>query len=166
MLVPNIETEVKKILKEKGKGGWLRVHECAKYYRIDPETGKVNKSRETNFYRWRKQVEKGKVEGFQVLPFPNNIVFIGLKSADPRGIKTVMLEDKKISRSIKNGFGFWEYLKWRKLHAEQKRDRQLRELEAERDALIEIVELTEDEYTPEKEWQIRDKWRKRYGLKD
>jgi len=94
MLAPNIETEVRGILRKKGKGGWLRVSQCAKLY------ARGNASKETKFYRWRKQVEKGKVEGFQVLPLPGNISFIGLESADPRTMKSFISEDKKLSRAL------------------------------------------------------------------
>lgn len=61
-------------------------------------------------------------------------------------------------------FGFCRYLKWRKLHAEQKKNEELRELQAESHALMEIIELDEDNYTDEKAWIIREKWRKRIGL--
>ena len=94
MLAANIETEVREILQKKGKGGWLRVSQCAKLY------ANGNASKETKFYRWRKQVEKGKVKGFQVVSLPGNIVFIGLDSADPHVIESFVSEDKKLSRAL------------------------------------------------------------------
>jgi hypothetical protein len=81
MLATIIESHVKEILKTKGNSGWLRVSTCAKLF------SNGNKSQETRFYRWRKQVEDGKVSGFQVLKFPNNISFIGLDTANPNILK-------------------------------------------------------------------------------
>jgi len=81
MLATNIETEVTEILEKKGKNRWMRTHDCAKEY------ANKNPSRETKFYRWSKKVEKGKVEGFQVVKLPGNISFIGLDSSDPRKIR-------------------------------------------------------------------------------
>lgn len=63
MLAANIETEIKQIIEKKGKEGWLRVQECANEYAKDPVTKQFNGSRKTKFYRVRKQIEKGKVEG-------------------------------------------------------------------------------------------------------
>lgn len=94
MLAANIENEVREIPQKKGKGGWLRVGQCAKLY------AKGNASEETKFYRWRKQVEKGKVKDFQVVPLPGNISFIGLESADPHVIESFISEDKKVSRAL------------------------------------------------------------------
>jgi hypothetical protein len=112
MLATNIEQEVKEILEKKGKGGWLRVSECAKIY------GKDDESRETKFYRWRKKVEKGKTANFQVLKLPGNISFIGLSSADPKVLESLISEDKKLAKSVKSGLGFFEWLNKR---AERKR---------------------------------------------
>lgn len=111
MLATNIETEVRKIL-QKAKGEWMRVGKCAKKY------AKGNASKETQFYRWRKKVGKGKVEGFQIVELPGNIVFIGLDSADPRAIESQISKNKKILRSVKSAFGFFEWLDRR---AERKR---------------------------------------------
>lgn len=91
MLAANIESRVKEILETKGKGGWLRTSECAKLY------ADGNKSEETKFYRWRRQVERGKVRGFQVVKLPNNITFIGLDSADPRILEALISEDRRQS---------------------------------------------------------------------
>jgi hypothetical protein len=100
MLPTNIEKKVAQILEKKGKAGWLRVQECtkeyAKEYVKDPTTGvtreTINASEETKFYRWRKQVEKNKVKGFQILKLPGNISFIGLEDANPSAIKSMMEE--------------------------------------------------------------------------
>lgn len=94
MLPSNIETEVRKILQK--HDGWLRVEQCAKEY------AKGNGTKRTNFYRWRKKVEKGKVKGFQVLNFPHNVSFIGLESADPKALESFVFEDKKVSLSVKS----------------------------------------------------------------
>ncbi|MFX1355427.1 MAG: hypothetical protein ACFFGP_15850 [Promethearchaeota archaeon] len=95
MLPRNIETEVKEILQK--HDGWLRVEECARAY------AKGNGSKRTKFYRWRRQVEKGKVEGFQILKFLNNVVYIGLKSADPNRVHEENLLTEKPSE--KNDLG-------------------------------------------------------------
>ena len=91
MLAANIESKVKEILETKGKSGWLRTSECAKLYADN------NASEETRFYRWRRQVEKKKVKGFQVVKLPNNMSFIGLDSADPKALEALISEDKKPS---------------------------------------------------------------------
>jgi len=126
MLAANIEQEISTILKNKGKGGWLRVRECAKMY------GKGDASKETNFYRWLKKVEKGKVDAFQNLKLPGNISFIGLKSADPKTIEILLSEDKKFARSIRSsGFGFFAWLDSR---VERKRlDQREKDIEYERE---------------------------------
>jgi len=108
----------------------MRVNECSKKY------AQKNPSLQTKFYRWLKQVEKRKVKGFQSLKLPNNISFIGLESADPRAIESFISEDKKISRSIKASFGFFEWLKWRKEYADAKREKELKELDAEYHRLL------------------------------
>ena len=91
MLATNIESKVKQILETKGKSGWLRTSECAKLY------ADGNSSKETRFYRWRKNVEKGIVKGFQVVKLPNNITYIGLDYADPKILEAQISEDKKLS---------------------------------------------------------------------
>ena len=91
MLPANIESKVKEILETEGKGGWLRTNQCSKRY------AKGNASERTKFYRWRRQVEKKKVKGFQVMKLPNNISFIGLDSADPKVLEALISEDRKQS---------------------------------------------------------------------
>ena len=87
MLPSNIETEVKEILKK--RGGWCRTEECAKVY------AKGNMTKRTRFYRWRKKVDKGKVDGFQHLPLGfNNISYIGLQSADPNKLLESIMSDR------------------------------------------------------------------------
>ena len=126
MLAPNIEDEVKAVLEKKGKSGWLRVYECAKQY------GKKDPSRETKFYRWRKKVEKGKVRGFQVLKLPGNISLIGLESADPKTIESLISEDKNLARSVKSGFGFFEWLNRRAEMKRQEREYENAEFDREK----------------------------------
>lgn len=159
MLVANIETEVREILEKKGRSGWLRVGECAKEYGRDPITGKTNKSRETKFYRWRKKVEKSQVKGFQVLNLPGNISFIGLESADPRAINSFISKDKRILRSVRSGFGFFEWLDRR---AERK-EREILELRARIAARMEIIESGE-QFTHGKFEEALHKHRRKYGL--
>lgn len=154
MLVANIEKEVRKILEKEGKGGWLRVAECAKKF------AKGDASKETKFYRWRKQVEKRKVPGFQTVPLPKNVVFIGLDSADPRVIESFISEDKKFQRSAKTGFGFWERRRQKTLEEKRQKDKERRIRKAEADAFEEIMELeglsNMSEYQ-EKEYEIQKK---------
>jgi len=83
-----LAANIKEILEKKGKGGWLRVSECAKEY------AKGDDSKETRFYRWRKQVEKGKVSGFQVLKLAGNISFIGIENANPTAISKVEIDNQ------------------------------------------------------------------------
>jgi hypothetical protein len=52
----------------------------------EPITKSINETERTNFYRWRKKVEKRKIDGFQVVKVSGNTSFIGLKSADPNAI--------------------------------------------------------------------------------
>lgn len=103
MLATNIEKEVKAILEKKERNGWLRTDECAKIY------GKGNGSRETKFYRWRKLIEKGSDRNFQVIKLPNNITFIGLKSADPKILESLISKDKKNNSSHKSRLGLLEF---------------------------------------------------------
>lgn len=91
MLAANIESEIRTIIEKHGKAGWMRTEECAKKY------AKGNASKETKFYRWRKKVEEGKVQGFQVVKLPGNISFIGLASANP---KQLQLESEVENREI------------------------------------------------------------------
>ena len=96
MLPSNIEKEVREILEK--NGGWLRVEECAKEY------AKGDDSRRTRFYRWRKRIKKGKVEGFQVVELPGNVVFIGLKSADPNKVLKSVISDEKTAEKMRRFF--------------------------------------------------------------
>lgn len=132
MLATNIEKEVKEILEKKGKGRWLRTDECAKTY------GKGNDSRETKFYRWRKEVEKGKVRNFQVIKFSNNITFIGLKSADPKILES-LISDKKITSSHKSGLGFFEFFDRRAERNRLEEERQRKFIEAKRRTYLELL---------------------------
>jgi len=127
MLAPNIDSEVKALLEKKGKGGWLRAQECSKEYAKDPITGALNHSSQTKFYRWRKQVEKGKIPGFQIFKLPGNFSWIGLESSDPKTLESLISEDRKLTRSAKSSFGFFEWLNQRaarKRHEEKERRKQ------------------------------------------
>jgi len=96
MLLGNIEAKVREVLLKKGRGGWLRVQECAKEIAYDPIAEKWNGTKRTNFYRFRKKVEKKKVKGFQVVNLPKNISFIGLDSADPSVIESFISKDRRV----------------------------------------------------------------------
>ena len=109
MLPSNNEFEIKRIIEENGKDGWLRTEECATKFAKDPTTQKYNHSRRTKFYRIRKQIEKGKVEGLKVLLLAGNISYIGLSSADPKVIGDYVSEDKKASRNVKTSLKFYEW---------------------------------------------------------
>lgn len=98
MLATNIETRVSEILSTKGKGGWLRAEECADEYAKDKITGEINGTQKTKFYRWRKQVEKGKVSGFRVLKLQGNISYIGLENANPTAISTSEIDKEREKR--------------------------------------------------------------------
>jgi hypothetical protein len=159
MLATNIETEVRKILEKKGKKGWMRTHDCAKEYANN------NGSRETKFYRFTKKVEKGKAPGFQVLLFPKNISFIGLDSADPKIIESLLERDKKARRSIKSGFGFREWWKDRSERKSREEERQKRELLARFYAHAEFAAKKWPEFESLKEYaDILKKHRRELGL--
>lgn len=88
----SIEGEVKKIIEEKGKGGWIRVQECVKEYAKKPPQkegeAEIDGSKRIKFYRWRTKVEEKEVKGFQYLPLGKNISYIGLDSANPQAISS------------------------------------------------------------------------------
>jgi len=158
MLPSNIEIEVEKILKK--NNGWLRTEECSKVY------SKGDKTRRTQFYRWHKKVKKSKIKGFQVLSFPENVSFIGLDSADPKILNKILSNDKQIVKSIRSGFGVFDYLKWRSESKKQERRRKERELLVKR---ITYLELGEKIYGKDakalKEWaEIEKKNLKEMGL--
>jgi hypothetical protein len=149
MLATNIRQRVVEIIKAKGKGGWIRVQECAKEYaeaaKINPKIKENPESRMTKFYRFRKQVEKGKVEGLKVLLLAGNISFIGVSSADPQVIEKIISENKKAERNVKTGLGFYD---WWEHRAERKREALAKELDAltcEDEAETEIMQLSEDD---------------------
>jgi len=132
MLAPNnIENEVQEIIKKNGKGDWLRVQECATAYARDPLTKETNTSLETKFYRFRKTIEKGKVNTLQIVKLPGNVSFIGLKSADPKTLAVLVSEDKNLARSVKSGFGFFEWLNRRAEMKRQEREREYAEIDRE-----------------------------------
>ena len=93
MLSDNIEKKVREILKTQSKGGWLRTNVCANLF------AKGNLSKKTKFYRWKLNIEKGKVEGFQIVHFPKNVSFIGLNSANPKTLEEIA----KTEENSKNG---------------------------------------------------------------
>jgi len=167
MLAANIsciEDRVRAIIEKKGKAGWLRVNECSKFYAEEPITRAINETERTNFFRWHKKVEKGKIDGFQVLKLPGNISFIGLKSADPNAIESFISEDKRMSRSAKN-FGFFEWLKWR----DERKDKERRickyrvAVGRERLYLLTQFDVGDGEFTRRLE-KAKAKFQKQYGL--
>jgi hypothetical protein len=123
MLAANIETRIREILEKSGKGGWLRVQECANEFARDPVTKKINSSQKTKFYRWRKKVEKKQVEGFQICKLQGNMSFIGLDSADPKIISSELAKDANTDRSIRRGFGFWDWI----MHRSERKERAKKE---------------------------------------
>lgn len=159
MLAANIEARVREVLKKRGKGGWLRVQECAKEFARDMITGEVNKSQKTRFYRWRKKVEKGKVEGFQILKIVGNISYIGLGSSDPRALDSLLAKDKRMSQSSRGGFGFFEWLRYK----DERKEKKILELRAELAAHKEII-FSGKPFTPERYEEALHKHRKKYGL--
>ena len=157
MIPGNIESEIKQIIKTKGKDGWLRMQECAKEFAKDPRTKKHNSSRRTEFYRLRKQIGKGRVEGLKVLLLPGNVSYIGLSSADPKFVEKLISEDKKVSRNVKTGFGFFE---WRERIAQRKQlehDKLIDRLRREDAAETEICELDEDDDLVKKTHEVNRK---------
>jgi len=116
MLPSNIEQQVSKILQR--NNGWIRKEQCAKQYARDSLTGKIDGTKRTRFYRWAKQIEKGKVKDFQIIKFPGNISYIGFKSSDPKVLDSLISENKKLADSVKSGFGFFEWLRDRSDKAE------------------------------------------------
>jgi hypothetical protein len=96
MLPSNIDKEIEQILRK--NKGWLRTEQCAKQYARDQANGEIDGTKRTQFYRWRKQVEKGKNPRFQIITFPRNISFIGLKDADPKALEALISEDKKLTQ--------------------------------------------------------------------
>lgn len=108
MLPSNIESEIKEILEKKGKAGWLRMRECEKEYlklkgkpRKDEGTVKQSGERQgtlhVRFYRWTTKVEQKKVEGFQILKFPNNMSYIGLATADPSSLDSMIAKNEHLA---------------------------------------------------------------------
>jgi hypothetical protein len=87
----SIEDEVRSIIEKKGVEGWMRVGQCAREYEVLRE-GNYN-TRKTRFYRWRTQVEKGKVGNFQILKFPNNLSFIGHSNSNPKKLASLLAND-------------------------------------------------------------------------
>jgi hypothetical protein len=116
MLPGNIETKIRQIIEAKGNKSWIRINVAAKEYSKD------NPSERTKFFRWRKKVEKGRVDGFKVQILPGNVSFIGLSNADPEVLNEFISEDKKASRNVKTGIGF---LAWLNQRNERKRLEQI-----------------------------------------
>ena len=159
MLSANIESKVREILKSKGNGGWLRTSECAKLY------ANGNDSEETKFYRWRTQVEKNKVSGFQVVKLPDNISFIGLDSADPKALESSISEDKKTLQSIRSGLGLFDYLDRRTERKRAEEERQRKELLAQRDAYFLLLAKLRPEFKSGEDWvEAQRKARKMHEL--
>jgi ribosomal protein S18 len=165
MLATNIDKRVHDKLTKRGQNGWLRTKECATEYAKDDLTKKVNASEMTKFYRWLKKVEKGKAEGFQVVKLPGNVSFIGLSSADPKVLDSFISEDKKVKRSVKSGFGFFAWLKYRDERERKKLDESIAQRQCRIDASHEYEHLRYDD--PEfhkKVEEIHERCRKKHGL--
>jgi transposase-like protein len=96
MLPSNIDKEIERILRK--NNGWLRIEQCAKQYARNRVSGEIDGTKRTQFYRWRKQLEKSKNPRFQIITFPRNVSFIGLKDADPKELKTLVTEDKNFNQ--------------------------------------------------------------------
>jgi len=141
------------------KDGWAGVEDCAKAYSMDPIKKKIDFSKRRKFYRWRKQVGKGKVEGFRVVPIQRR-TFLGLTSADPSLLKSFLDKDKSLQRSFQNSLGFWGYWDRRAERKAREKAKKLLSLKAECYALIEETNMIEDEWTPEKVAKLRQKYRK------
>jgi len=92
MLPSNIESEVKNILVKNGKSGWLRTGKCEEEYLKLFQSQSEKNTAHVRFYRFTKDIQKKKHEGFQVLKFPGNISYIGLEAANPTILKE--LEEK------------------------------------------------------------------------
>jgi hypothetical protein len=118
MLLSNNESEIKKIIEDKGKDGWLRTEHCAKEFAKDPKTKKYNHSRRTKFYRICRRIKDQKVEGLKVLLLAGNISYIGLSSADPKIIGDYVSSNKKASRNVRTGLKFYE---WRERRVDRKK---------------------------------------------
>jgi len=118
MLPSNIEQEVAEIL---GKNkGWLRTEECAEKY------AKGDKTKRTQFYRWRRKVESGKVKNFQIVKLPGNISFIGLCSADPQKLEGFISEDKRM-KAAQSGKGLFGFFVWLERRAKRQRREKIEE---------------------------------------
>lgn len=97
----SIDTKIEKILRK--NNGWLRTEQCAKKYARDSITGEIDSTKRTVFYRWRKKVEKGQNTRFQIVSFPRNMTFIGLKTANPKLLEALISKDKKLVKKVKIG---------------------------------------------------------------
>jgi hypothetical protein len=142
MLAANIEKRTKEIIKSKGKDGWIRVQKCANEFAKDvennPRIKDTAESRKTKFYRFRKKIKNGRVEGLKVLSLPGNISYIGLSSADPRVIEGFIDHDKETLRNVKTGVGFLERRRLVGLEKNRLRDEEILKLQRKRASEKEI----------------------------
>jgi len=91
-----------------------------------------------------------------------------LKSSQP-GTETQNSKEKALKPSRLNLF---EYRKWKRQYEDKRLDEQIRELQCERKIFHEKFEIYKklpfekqnDPLPVDQEWEIRQKWRKRYGL--
>jgi hypothetical protein len=167
-----IEARAKKALLNHGKSGWLRSNECMEIVAKDIG-GEVDLSEKTRFFNWLKKVEKGRVEGFQKKQLPGNICYIGLENAKVEDIPEFVEEDKKTIRSVKSSFSLsrlFELRANRKQLEKQKNkeivEKDLRRLECDNEIWTEEWNLSPNEWTQERVWQIRQKWEERFGLNE
>jgi hypothetical protein len=96
MLPSNIESEVKEILENKGKAGWLRMGECEKAY-LKLKSRENQGTVHVRFYRWTKEIEQKKVRGFQIVKFLSNISHIGLATADPSVLDSMIAKNEQLA---------------------------------------------------------------------
>ncbi|MEM2386343.1 MAG: hypothetical protein QXO67_05100 [Candidatus Bathyarchaeia archaeon] len=96
--------EVKEILENHGRKGWLPVKECEERY-IKLDAGEKEETRRRRFYRMIKDIDKGKINDLQHIVLGKK-AWIGLREANPKDLKVKpsMLQMYLIKR-------FWEDLK-------------------------------------------------------
>ncbi len=95
----NIEDQVHDIIEKKGIEGWIRVSKCEKEY-VTSNPDENLGTRRTRFYRWLIKVERKKLQGFQIMKFPNNLSYIGLANSSPKKLDSLIANDKEIAQKL------------------------------------------------------------------